>query len=328
LRDDVLLLKTKLRTSVAVVRFAIDGFARDNASLLGAGVAFWATLSLAPALVLLVVLAGIAYDAAAVRDVLLDWLNENVGGPAASSIVDLLEQASAPGALTLPGLVSVAVMAWAASRWCRALQLALNQIWEAQGSRAGTLGRRVVGAVYKQALTFLLLVSLGVLLLLSLIVGALLPLVERVFAHLPGEWYFFRTIELALSSVFLCVGVALVYMILPGLRVPWRYVWRGALITGTLLVLGKLALSFYLVRQNMTSFGAAGSVTALLLWVYYSTLVFLFGAELTQAYVRLVAAPAEPASSGAVLSVRPRSSWPEAGKEPPATPPDGGAPRN
>ena len=293
---------------MAVVQFAIEGFARDNASLLGAGVAFWATLSLAPALVLLVVLAGIAYDAAAVRAVLLEWLNHNVGGPAVSSIVHLLEQASAPGAVTLPGLVSVAVMGWAATRWCRALQLALNQIWEAQGPRAGSLGRRVAGAVYKQALAVLLLLSLGLLLLLSLTVGAVLPLVERHFASLPGQWYVFRAIELALSSVFLCVGVGLVFMILPGLRVPWRYVWRGALITGALLVLGKLGLSSYLVRQNMTSFGAAGSVTALLLWVYYSTLVFLFGAELTQAYVRVVAAPAEPQSSGAVLTVRPRTS--------------------
>ncbi len=287
-------LKRRLRPTWNVLKHAADGYIRDNASLLGAGVAFWAVLSISPMLVLTLVITSFAYDAETVRAHVAHWLDENVGSRAAEWIVDLLETASAPGATTLPGLLSVVVMVWSATRMLHALQVALNQIWSIRSKGRHGIGRRVLHLVRKRALTFLLLVLLGLLLILSLAVGTAMPLLTRLLSDLPGWWLLYRAIEMTISTVAICLITALVYMILPDVRVPWRLVWRGALTTGVMMLVGKLVFGWYLGRASLGTYGAAGSIVALLLWIYLSVQVFLFGAEVTQAYARVVGFPKQP----------------------------------
>lgn len=291
-----------------VIRRATAMFMQDSTTLMGAGVAFWAVLSLSPSLVLMVMVASLVFDVESSRSLIVQWLDENVGGRAAESIISLLDSASAPGSFTLPGLFSVALMLWSSSRLFHALQMALNHIWNVKQKERKHLGKLVLHVARKRALTFALLVSLSLLILVSLTIGTTLPVVARWFDDIPGWYYVYRTLELSLSSVIICVGVGLIFKILPDARVPWRFVWRGALLTGVLLILGKLVLSWYLSRQSLGSYGAAGSVVALLLWVYVSTQVFFFGAELTQAYALVAGWPQEPEPYAERKSTEPRSS--------------------
>lgn len=287
-------LKRRLKSTWDVLHIAATGYAKDNATLMGAGVAFWAILSLSPMFVILLVVTSIAYDAETSRQFIVDWLTENLGGRAADWTINLLETSSAPGATTLPGIFSILLMVWSATRMFHALQLALNHIWNIRPKRRDGLGWLFLHLVRKRASTFLLLLTLALLLMLSLVMGTVMPVVARTLSSLPGWWYLSRIFEFLFSSVIICVGVGLVYMILPDARVPWRFVWRGALLTGALMIVGKLVLGWYLSRQSLGSYGAAGSVVALLLWIYFSVQVFFFGAELTQAYTRVAGWPREP----------------------------------
>ncbi len=284
-----------LKTTWKVVHLAGTDFFRENAPLLGAGVAFWAVMSLSPLLVVLVVIAGFAYDAETVRQTLTTWLHQNVGGQAARSIIRVLEDVSAPGATTLPGLISLVLMLWGASRFFNALQLALNHVWNVRPQQHDKIKHMVLNVARKRALTFLLLMGLALLLLISLALTTALPVLRETLAWVPGAYYFYRLLDFVISTVVVSLGVGLVYAILPDVRVPWRYVWKGALATGALLVVCRVVLGWYLGRQGINStYGAAGSLAALLIWIYFSTQAFLFGAELTQAYVRVLGVRGEP----------------------------------
>lgn len=287
-------LKARLKPTWDVVHNAASSYARDNVSLMGAGVAFWAVLSLSPMLVIILVVTSVAYDAATVREHVMAWLNLNVGGRAADWIIGLLESASAPGATTLPGLVSLVVVAWSASRMFHALQMALNQIWAVRIKPRRGLGPMVIRVVRKRALTFLLLLTLVLLILLSLGASTTLRVLGRMFSDIPGWLYLYKALEVGISSVGIFVVVGLVYWILPDARIPFRFVWRGALATGLLLIGFKVVLGWYLGRSGLGTYGAAGSIVAVLLWIYLSTQVFFFGAELTRAYARVVGWPREP----------------------------------
>ena len=280
-------IKRSLRDMWQVLHMAGTEFAQENAPLLGAGVAFWAVLSLSPLLVILVVIVSFAYDAETARVAMTEWLHLHVGGQAAQTIISALDKASAPGATTIPGLLSLALMLWGASRFFHALQAALNQIWNVKPKKRG-VKRLVIHVARKRALTFALLLSLALLLLASLTLGTALPVVQRTMTGVPGAFYLYRALELLASTVIVSVGVGLIFMILPDVRIPFRFVWKGAFVTGAMLIIGKLLLSWYLNRQTLgSSYGAAGSLAALLVWIYFSTQVFFFGAELTQAYGRI-----------------------------------------
>jgi membrane protein len=314
----VMRLKEVSKTTWKVLHMAVTDYFRDDAPLLGAGVAFWAVLSLSPMLVILVVVASLAYDGATARETMVTWLHQNVGGQAAESIIGALENASAPGAITVPGLISLGLMFWGATRFFSALQGALNKVWNVRPRRHQKVRHAVFHVARNRVMTFLLLMSLALLLMISLGVGTALPVIYGTMTGVPGAFYFYRVLDLVISTTIVSVGVGLVYMILPDVRVPWRYVWKGALVTGGLLIFCRVMLGWYLGRADMGSYGAAGSLAALLLWIYFSTQFFFFGAELTQAYVRFRGVREEPKPQAEWADRRRRS--PE---DTPATEPEG-----
>lgn len=268
-----------------VGRESVRRFSDDHVSLLGAALAFYTVLSIAPVLVMLVFIAGIFFDDASARAAMVSFIEREVGGPQGQTLLQLLEKSRMAADGNTPGVLSGVLMALGATRLFQQLQVGLNRVWHVhtvpiKGMR-GIVGR----VVLKRSLTFLLLLGIGALFIASVTVGSILPAVARRLDFVPGVYWMSRMGELLISMFLLSAAVGLIYMILPDVRIAWRHVWKGALFTGVLLVLGKLLIGLYLDRQSFeNTYGTAGSAVALLIWTYYSAQVFFFGAVLTKVY--------------------------------------------
>ena len=280
-------LKTRAQWVGGVLRDTVEEYLADRAPLMGAAVAFYVVLSLAPLLVLVVGVAGLAFGEQGARVRMEAWIHRAFDGAAADVVVRILENAAAPGALTLPGIFGIVLALYYTARLFHALQHALNQIWNVEERVGQGMRRAVRDALRKRLLSFGAMIAFGALLLLSLAVETALPVIAQTVSELPGAWYLYRVLVFLFSTLVVGVAVAVVYRLLPNVRVKWSYVWGGAMFTGFLLVVGKVLLGLYLGSGAMLTVpGAAGSVFALLLWTYYSAQVFFFGAELTQVVAR------------------------------------------
>ena len=270
-----------------MVRETVEDYVADRGPMMGAAIAFYTVLALAPLLVLAVGIAGLAFGEASARTRMESWLRGTLDGAPAEVAVQFLESASAPVAATLPGLLGLGIAVYYAGRLFLALQHALNQIWNVQERTPRGVRMAVSSALRKRAGTFVALLAFGLLLLVSLAFETALPAIARSFSSLPGAWFVYRALVLIGSVLAMGLGVAVIYRLLPSVRIPWKYLWGGSMLTGTLLVAGKFLLGLYLGSGALETVpGAAGSVFALLLWTYYSAQVFLFGAELTQVAAR------------------------------------------
>jgi membrane protein len=278
---------TRLGTIKAVLKETFAEYMLDKAPMMGAAVAFYAILALAPLLVLVVSVLGTAFGEVAVRASMTRWIQHTFDGAAAQLCIEFLEGASAPGATTLPGVVGLVLTVYYATRLFFSLQVALNHVWNVEALVQRGTRKAVVTAARQRGFAFLLMLAFGALLLLSLALDTALSVVARTLSELPGFWALYRVLVFVGSSVLMGAGVGIVWMLLPDAKLRWRYVWRGALFTGVMLVLGKLLLGFYLGSSVVLSAsGAAGSVFAMLAWIYFSAQVFFFGAELTQVVAR------------------------------------------
>ncbi len=280
-------LLTRLRWLGSVLRECVEAYIADGAPVMGAAIAFYSVLALAPLLVLVVSAAGMAFGEASARVRMEAWLYRTLDGPGAELAVQLLEDVSATGSFTLPGLFGLGLAGFYTARLFNALQHTLNHIWNIEETRTDGMKGAVKNAVRKRALSILVMLVFGLLLFISLAIETALPIIGRQLSELPGSWYLYRSLVIASSILIVGIGVALVYRLLPDVKVEWKYVWGGAMLTAGLLGLGKFLLGMYLGGAAIqTAPGAAGSVFALLLWTYYSAQVFFFGAKLTQVVAR------------------------------------------
>lgn len=254
---------------------------------MGAAVAFYAVLALSPLLVLAVTLMGYAFGEEAGRQQISQWVRREVGGQAGQTIIHLLEQSSAVSAMSWSGLVSIILVLLGASRLIVVLQYSLNQIWEVQPKESSSMKSKVLMVVKKRVTAFGLVLLLSLLLVVSLSIETALPALGGTFDWLPFSWLVSEIFVVALSWTLLAAIVAVIYSFVPDVKIEWRLAWRGAMVTAGLLMVGKLLFAWYLSQRLLTStYGAAGSVVALLVWIYLSAQTFFLGAELVQAYAR------------------------------------------
>jgi membrane protein len=181
------------------------------------------------------------------------------------------------------------------------LQDALDTIWKVKPKP----GRGLWGVVRDRFWSFVIVLIIGALVLALLLVHSALALVERFLepAGIPASLYFWRLVNLVSSLVILSLAFALIYQVLPDADIAWRDVWLGSGLTAVLFLLGNYLISLYLGWSNVTTaYGAAGSLVVLLLWVYYSAQIFLFGAEFTQVYARRQGKAIEPAANALAVT--------------------------
>jgi membrane protein len=270
-----------------LLKATIAEFTKDDAFSLSAALAYYTLLSLAPLLVLLVGIAGLVWgNDATAQERFLNELRPLVGSDVAETLKSLLANIDVEHTGLVSTIVGVGTLLLGASGAFYQLQSALNKMWEAPAPK----GSSWAGLAKKRAFSLLAVLATGVLLALSFLTSALLGTVGEYFIQwLPASSTILMMWNWVLSLAILTVFFALIFRLLPDINVPWNDVWTGAIVTSILFQMGNIAIAYYLSTSGTASvFGAASSVVALLIWINYSTTIFLFGAEFTQVYSNVV----------------------------------------
>jgi len=267
---------------VQLLKETATAWDEDNVARLAASLAYYTLLSIAPLIILAVAVAGLAFGEDAARKHISAELSGVVGGGAATAIESIAKNAHTPGSGALSVTIGIVVLLFGASGVFGELQSALNTVWEV----APKPGRGIWGVVKDRFFSFTLVVGVAFLLLVSLIVSTGLTWVGQVFeGALPGGALVWQVLNFVFSLAVVTGLFALMFKTLPDVHIAWRDVWVGAAVTAALFTLGKFGLGIYLGSAGVSSaYGAAGSIVALVIWVYYSSQVLLIGAEFTEVY--------------------------------------------
>jgi membrane protein len=255
----------------------------DYAPSMGAALAYYTTFSAAPLLLIVVSVAGLVFGQEAARGEIFNQLRTMIGEQGAAAVEGMLQSVAKPKEGVIATVIGVVVLLIGATTVFAELQDALDRIWRAP-VREGTSG--LWSLVRARLLSFGMILSIGFLLMVSLVVSAGLSALGTWWAPLFGAWeLLLQAANLLVSFALITVIFALIYKIMPRVKVEWRDVWIGAAVTSLLFSIGKLLIGLYVGKSSITSgFGAAGSLAVLLVWVYYSAQIFLLGAEFTWVY--------------------------------------------
>ena len=257
---------------------AFDAWKDDSAPSMGAALAFYTLFSMAPLMVLVIMIAGLVIGHDRAQELLLTQLAGLLGDAGAMGVKSVLSATRTSHDGLLATAVSLATLALGATTVFAELRDDLDRIWKSRASRdAGfwTVARA-------RLLSFGMVVAIGFLLLVSLVVSAALSYLGDMIG---GNAAAMRVIELAVSLAVTTGLFALVFKVLPSARIAWHDVWAGAFVTAVLFWIGKFVIGLYLGRSAVaSSFGAAGTLVVAILWVYYSAQVFFYGAEFARVY--------------------------------------------
>jgi membrane protein len=260
-------------------------FNEDKAPRLAAALAYFTIFSLAPLLLIAISIAGLAFGDEAARGAVTGQLNSLLGQEGAAAVEEMLSASNRPAVGTLTGLIGIATLLFGAAGVFGQLQDALNTIWEV----APKPGRGIWGFIKDRFLSFAMVLGTGFLLLVSLMLSAFLSgLGSVVVGEAFEQSLIWRGINL-LAQVAVTFGLfTLIFKVLPDAEIAWRDVLLGAGITTALFFVGRLLIALYLTyTATGSTFGAAGSLVILLIWVFYSAQILFLGAEFTQVYARL-----------------------------------------
>lgn len=251
-------------------------------SRMGAALAFYTLFAIAPLFVIVLAIAGYWFGEEAARRELFGQVSGLVGREGGEAIQALVSAARKPATGAWATAMAVTTLFVGATGVFVQLQDALNSIWGVR--RKG--GRGLSTFVKDRLLSFALIVGIGFLLLVSLALSAgLAALGNSISGLLPGQSTLWQWINFGVSFAVITLLFAMIFKVLPDVKIAWRDVWMGALLTALLFNLGKYLLGLYLGRSSVTSaYGAAGSLVIVLLWVYYSAQILFFGAKFTQIY--------------------------------------------
>ncbi len=268
-------------SALTLLRRAVEAWIDDRAPSMGAALAFYTLFSAAPLLLIVISVAGLVFGEDAARGAVMAQLTGLMGAQGAQAVEALLRAINDPAAGVNATVVGVVMLLIGATTVFAELQDALDRIWRVPPASGAA---SVWQLIRNRILSLGLVLAIGFLLTVLLVVSSLLAAL--------GTWWGERfaaiallggALDLLLSMAFLTVVFAFIYKWMPRVRVAWRDVWIGAVLTAMLFTLGKTLIALYLGRSAMVSaYGAAASLTVLLLWVYYSAQIFLFGAELTR----------------------------------------------
>ncbi len=274
---------SSLRGVWHLLRDTVEGFIDDDALSRGASIAYYTLFSLAPILLIVVALAGLAFGRDAARGALVDQLSGLMGGKSAEALQAMIESASDPKTGMTASLIGILAALITLTGAFGEVQSALNAIWKAK-SRRSTLSRLMRARLASLGLV----VTSGFLLTVSLVVSAALAALSNYLkAVFPAGEFALQVADIVISGTLLTGMFAAIYKVLPDTPIAWRDVAIGALVTTGLFEGGKYVIALYIGKSNVaSSYGAAGALIILLLWIFYSAQIFLLGAEFTRAFAR------------------------------------------
>ena len=279
-----------------ILKKTASDWMEDQAPTLGAALAYYTVFSLAPLLIIAIAIAGLVLGQEAAQGQIFEQLRGLLGEESGKAMEDMVQSASAkPATGVVATLIGVVTLLFGASGVFGQLQTSLNTIWEVQPKP----GRGVLGILRDRILSFGFILVIGFLLLVSLLLTAGIALVAKWFGGMfPGMETLAHIVNFVLSLALITLLFATIFKFLPDAKIAWHDVWIGAFLTAVLFTVGKFALGLYLGKSAVSSsYGAAGSLIVLLLWVYYSSQILFFGAEFTQVYANRFGSRVAPAEN-------------------------------
>jgi len=255
----------------------------DDALIQGAALAYYALFAMAPLLVLIIAVAGLVLGHTAAQGRLVEQIQDLMGPEGARMVEGMIEHVSSPASGIAATLGSLVTILLGASGVVGQLRTSLNRIWGVRATQGG-----VRGMVRQRLAALGLIVGIGVLMLVSVTLSAVLSAVREVLAtHVPLLSRLLPAANFALSFLLATALFGMIYRVLPDVDLGWGDVILGAAVTALLFTIGKSLVGLYLGRAGVTSvYGAAGTLVFVLLWVYYSAQILLLGAEFTEVYSR------------------------------------------
>jgi membrane protein len=269
----------------SVLRETISNWNQHGATTHSAALAFLSLFSLAPVLILVIALSGLFFGQDAARGQIRRELSRYVGPEGATAVQGIVAASARPRTGRIAAGIGIVTLLLGATGALMQLQDSLNTIWEVVPKPGFFLKRLLL----KRLLCFGLILGAGGLMLLSLAVSAGLAAGQRLLeARLEiGLATLLGGTDVLVSWLLVTLLFAMIYRVLPDVELSWREVAWGSAVTAVLFLIGKYAIGFYLGRTGVTStYGAAGSLVLILLWIYYSSLIFLLGAEFTRVHSR------------------------------------------
>lgn len=265
-----------------LVRTATNSWLADRAASMGAAIAYYTVFSLAPVLILIIAVAGLAFGKRAAEGALFDQIAALVGKESAGAVQALLRSASSTTSGIVATLVGLLALILAATGVFGEVQAALNVIWKAKPA----VGTGLWKLVKVRLRSLALIIGIGILLAISLVLSAALEGFSFYLDEfLPGLPFVLDALNFLLSFAMSTVLFAMIFKILPDAIVAWQDVWIGAAVSALLFTIGRHLISLYIGTSGVRSvYHAAGTLVLLLVWIYYSAQILLFGAEFAKAY--------------------------------------------
>jgi membrane protein len=288
-----------------IVRTTLKEWSEDKVPRLGASLAYYTIFSLAPLLVIAIAIAGLVLDPAEVQKAVLTQMGGLVGQQGAELIGTMIESAQKPATGIIAAVLGVVTLLLGALGAFGQLQDALNTIWEVKPKP----GLGLWGLIRTRLLSLSMVLVVGFLLLVSLILSTGISAVGGAIGGLlPESALLLSIVNFVLSLVVITALFALMFKYLPDAEIAWRDVWVGAVITALLFTIGKQLIGLYLGNASITSsYGAAGSLVVLLVWIYYSAQIVLLGAEFTQVYANQFGSKVVPTENAVTVTEEDRA---------------------
>jgi membrane protein len=287
-----------LRKIARLFRETFKEWQEDNAARIAAALAYYAVFSISPLLVIAIAIAGTFFGQQTAQDQITEQLTALVGKDGVQPVLMALDNISQPEIRGVASLISVGVLLLGASGFFAQLQDALNTVWKVKPQP----GQGIWIFVRKRVSSFLMVLAIGFLLILSLILSAVVSTLSKYRVdYLPGSAILWENLDFIVSLGLMTFIFGLMFKYVPDAKIAWKDVFVGSVITALLFLFGKFLLGVYLSKGSLGSaYGAAGSLIVLLAWIYYSAQIILFGAEFTQVYTRIYGSKIRPSKHSQV----------------------------
>jgi membrane protein len=275
--------KTRFKRVFSFIKEVFTDFSDDKVLKYSASLSYYTVFSIAPILILIISIFGIFLGRDAIQGQIFDQINGLVGNEAAAQIQDMIGKTHRTGNNFIASLISIIILVIGATGIFAEIQDSINSIWGLKSKPK----RGLIKMLLTRLISFSLIISLGFVLMVSLVLSALIAAVsERLAQVFPGSGDYFVTIVDQLLSFIIITGLfAVIFKVLPDAKIKWRDVSKGAIVTGLLFILGRYLIGLYVAKSDVASiYGAAGSIIIIMVWVYYTAVILYFGAEFTKVY--------------------------------------------
>ncbi len=287
-------LKSFFKDIWQLLTFSLNGFLDDRCLKLSAALSYYTLFSLAPLLIMLIYIAGKVYGEEAFQGEVFREIHGFIGAEAAAQIQEIIKNAAIKQNSAWAVIVGASTLFIGATGVFIEIQDSINLIWRVKAKpQKGWLKM-----ITNRLLSFSMIASLGFLLIVSLVVNGLITaLSERMESYFPQITVFVWVINLAVTFLVITALLGIIFKFLPDVKIKWNFVRAGAIFTAIMFMIGRYGISLYIDKVGPgTTYGAAGSLIVILVWVYYSAAILYFGAEFTQVYAEKYCGKIEPAS--------------------------------